>query len=191
VLKISSESPFDIDKDGREETNADFWIDPHVYPYIYKGTHYSIVEVFVRSKKHVVPRVQKSTVALFKHGPEKSEEVFEQVVWHNKNPHNWHKAGKMSMVNRDKMYFVSLHDDDLDDVRDEEKDPRMIEYTVWRYDFETGMKQPFQKYKEEMRKEKGDEPHYACQAMLSFYVRGDDEPEPTDEEFLEKTFVTI
>ena len=36
-----------------------------------------------------------------------------------------------------------------------------------------------------------DEPHYACQAMLSFYILGEGEAEIDEEKFLEKTFVTV
>ena len=67
------------------------------------------------------------------------------------------------------------------------KVPKKIEYTVWRYDFETAKQDPILKYVENMRKEEGngDEPHYACQAMLSFYVRADGERELTEDEFLD------
>jgi len=36
-----------------------------------------------------------------------------------------------------------------------------------------------------------DEPHYACQAMLSVYIQGEGAPELDEEQFFDKTFVTI
>ena len=71
------------------------------------------------------------------------------------------------------MYFVSLENN---------LEAKKIEYTIWRFDFETMKKQQIATKTEEMLIRPGlDEPHYACQAMLSFYIQGEGEPELTDE----------
>ena len=87
------------------------------------------------------------------------------------------------MVNQDKMYFVSFEND---------LEAKKIEFTIWRYDFATMKKQPIATKSEDMLIKTGlDEPHYACQAMLSFYILGEGEAEIDEEKFLEKTFVTV
>ena len=55
--------------------------------------------------------MQKSTVTVFKHEIDKSEKVFEQIIWSNELPHNWHKAGKMAVINNNKLYLTTYNND--------------------------------------------------------------------------------
>ena len=46
-------------------------------------------------------------------------------------PSNWHKAGKMAVVNDDKLYFASFENDIAN---------KKISHTIWRFDFKTEQK---------------------------------------------------
>lgn len=67
VLPILDETPFETFK--KEEMEGNFWIDTHIFPHLCKGVMFSIVEMFIRNKKHFQKRIQKSTVTVLRHGP--------------------------------------------------------------------------------------------------------------------------
>jgi hypothetical protein len=67
VLPILDETPFETSE--KVEMDGNFWIDTHIFPHICQGVMFSIVEMFIRNKKHFHKRIQKSTVTVLKHGP--------------------------------------------------------------------------------------------------------------------------
>jgi hypothetical protein len=177
--------------DGTGGGSGEIYTDTSTTPVICNGNLFSVVSIFTRSKRSNPNRIQRTSIAVFKHhgGTDTSEKLFEHEQWCNTMPHNWHNSARRSTVNQNKLYWCSFQND---------FQYQRIHHQIWRFDFETGERSIIYARIDKMYEDVNiQQLHYACQSMLSIYVPTDDKgnidlnQEIDEDKFIQKTFVSI
>jgi hypothetical protein len=82
----------------------------------------------------VQDRIQKTSLAIYVHDPADEQgrhavKLFEKVLWHNDQPHNWHSVSRPAVLNQTKLYFSTCKNFMEPDYK--------VKLEVWCFDFKT------------------------------------------------------
>tara|TARA_B110000285_G_scaffold29447_1_gene29769 strand:- start:4063 stop:4404 length:342 start_codon:yes stop_codon:yes gene_type:complete len=112
-------------------------------------------------------------LAIYVHDPKDAEgrhavKLFEKVLWHNDQSHNWHSVSRPAVINQNKIYFSTIKNFMEPDYK--------VKLEIWCFDFEAAVAptKPLFEREEKMQLDKKiNKYHYACQSSLSIYIGTD------------------